>query len=475
MAATLRAVAAIDNLIMKRENDCCRLKAIRFAMKNGRFRTMVLVFCEDKPFFMRSWTVSLLFFLSFTQARAQREPDVIYMKNINAVKFHQFGNQLSFPIIQLNSDNKMELHFDDMEGGVKYYFYTLELRNADWTPAQMSYFDYVKGFTQQRINTYRVSSAMISRYTHYQVTLPDRNIMPTKSGNYVLKVFLNGDTSKLAFTRKLLVVDPRFGIAAQVQQPFAQQFFRTHHRLLVQVSTKGFETRYPQQQVKLFILQNYRWDNALKAIQPTFLKPDLLEFVNEQEMLFPAVREWRWANLRSFRLLGDRVSRQQNTDSSFTVFVQDEKPRVGSPYFYFNDMNGMYINETVEKINPLWEADFSTVHFTFVPPGGVPYRNRDLYLFGELTGYGRNQGAKLVFNETKRMYETDLVLKQGYYDYCYTLKDPRSEVFETDQTEGNAWETENSYTVLVYFRELGGRYDQLLGMNTINSQFARPQ
>lgn len=475
MAATLRAVAAMDNLIMKRENDCCRLKAIRLAMKNGKFRSMVLVICEDKPFLMRSSAAFLLFFLSALQLLAQREPDMIYMKNISAVKFHQFGNPTSFPIIQLNGNDQMELHFDDMEGGVKYFFYTLELRNADWTTAQMSYFDYVKGFTQQRINTYRVSSAMISRYTHYQVNLPDRNIMPTKSGNYVLKVFLNGDTSKLAFTRRLMVVDPRFGVAAQVQQPFTQQYFRTHHRLLVQVSTKGFETRYPQQQVKLFILQNYRWDNALKGIQPTFLKPDLLEFVNEQEMLFPAMREWRWANLRSFRLLGDRVKRQQNTDSSFTVFVQEEKPRLGSPYFFFSDLNGMFVHETVEKINPYWEADYSTVRFTYIPPGGVPYRGKDLFVFGEITGYGRNPGARMIFNEEKRIYETDLVLKQGYYDYCYALKDPRSGIFETDQTEGNAWETENSYTVLVYYREMGGRYDQLLGMRMINSQFARPQ
>ncbi len=368
----------------------------------------------------------------------------------------------------------MELHFDDMEGGVKYYFYTLELRNADWSAAQMSYFDYVKGFTQQRINTYRVSSAMLSRYTHYQVTLPDNNIMPTKSGNYVLKVFLNGDTSKLAFTRKLLVVDPRFGVAAQIQQPFSQQFFRSHHRLLVQVSTKGFETRYPQQQVKLFILQNFRWDNALKGIQPTFLKPDLLEFVNEQEMIFPAMREWRWANLRSFRLLGDRVKKQQNTDSSYSVFVQEEKPRVGSSYFYFNDMNGMYVNETVEKINPLWEADFGKVRFTFIPPSGTPYR-KDLYVFGEITGYGKNEGAKMVFNPEKKQYETDITLKQGYYDYCYALLDPKTGIFETDQTEGTTWETENNYIVLVYYRELGGRYDQLLGMSMINSQFARPQ
>lgn len=406
---------------------------------------------------------------------AQREPDFIYQKNIRSVKFHRFGEPVSMPIIALNSAEQVELHFDDMDADVKYYYFTLELRNADWSPVQMSYFDYVKGYTQQRIQTYRTSSAMLSRYTHYQAMLPDRNLMPSKSGNYVLKVFVNGDTSKLAFTRRLLVVDRKFPVAAQVQQPFSQQYFRTHHRLLVQVGHRGFELRYPQQQIRLMVLQNNRWDNAIRNLQPTYIKPELLEFVNEQEMLFPAMREWRWANLRSFRLLGDRVRRQQNTDSSFTVFVQEEKPRIGSSYYFFRDLNGRLVYETVERISPLWEADYAKVIFSFVPPGGLPYRDKELYLFGEITDYGRIPQAKMVYNEERKLYQTELVLKQGYYDYVYALKKPGSTIFETDQTEGNAWETEDLYTVLVYYRELGGRYDQLLGVSIVSSPFARPQ
>jgi len=418
---------------------------------------------------------TLLMIFCVLNLQAQREPDCIYQKNIKSVKFHRLGEAVSMPFIALNSAEQLELHFDDMDGDVKYYYFTLEMRNADWTPVQMSYFDYIKGYTQQRIQTYRTSSAMLSRYTHYQALLPDRNMMPSKSGNYVLKVFVNGDTSKLAFTRRLMVVDRKFPIAAQVQQPFSQHYFKTHHRLLVQVVHRGFELRYPQQQIKLMILQNNRWDNAIKNLQPTFIKPDVLEFVNEQDMLFPAMREWRWANLRSFRLLGDRIRRQQNTDSSYTVFVQEERPRFGMPYYFFRDLNGRQVYETVERINPLWEADYSKVRFTFQPPSGLPFRNKDIYVFGELSDYGRIPEAKMEFNEEHRVYETELTLKQGYYDYVYALKDPRSIVFETEQTEGNTWETENLYTVLVYYRELGGRYDQLLGISIVSSPFARPQ
>lgn len=419
-------------------------------------------------------SLALLMFLMVTlPLLAQREPDQTYMRNIRTIKLSRFGDQASYPIMELGTNQQLELHFDDMDAFVKYYYYTLELRNADWSAVQMGYFDYIKGFTQQRINTYRVSSALLTRYTHYSAMLPDRNMVPTKSGNYVLKVFLNGDSSQLAFTRRILVVENRMAVATQIQQPFNQQAFRTHHRLLVNVSTKGIDIRYPQQQVHLYALQNFRWDNALQNIPPTYLKQDMLSFVNENEMLMPAMREWRWLNIRSFRLLGDRVTSQQNTNKVFDVTVKEDQSRVGTPYYFFRDYNGMFISETVEKINPYWEADYGKVHFSYRPSGTQAYR-KELYIFGEISNYGKDPSAKLTFNAEKQVYEGEMYLKQGYYDYVYGLYDPASKKFEMDATEGNVWETENTYLVLIYYRELGGRYDQLLGIQAVSSQFARP-
>ncbi len=176
-------------------------------------------------------------------------------------------------------------------------------------------------------------------------------------------------------------------------------------------------------------------------------------------------------NLRSFRLLGDRVSFQRNTDSSFSVFVQEEAPRPANRYIYYKDLNGMSVNETVEAVNPFWNAEYAQVHFRFRPPAGMPYPGKELYLIGEMTGYGANEGSRLTFDPATGLYSTVILLKQGYYDYCYALRDERSPraPFETDLTEQNSWETENQYTVLVYFRDLGGRYDQLLGLARVGS------
>ena len=430
--------------------------------------------CFQTALMIRILYINLILAFAVISSMAQRMPDEVYMPQIKTIKFNKYGDPTGYPIMVLSSADQLTLDFDDMEGGVKSYYYTMQLCNADWTPAQMSYFDYVKGYSQVRISTYRMSSISLTRYTHYQTVIPDRNCQPTKSGNYLLKVFLNGDTSKLAFTKRFLVVEPKLDMAIQVTQPFSQMYFQTHHRLQVQLSTRDFDVRYPQQQVKLFVLQNYRWDNNLVLTSPTFIRQDMLQYSNETEMVMPAGKEFRWLNVRSFRLLGDRITKQTNNDSSFNLFVKEDQPRISKQYYFYRDMNGMFINETIENINPYWNADYANIHFTYRPAGGIPFKS-DLVIFGELTNYGKDPNAVMKFDAQKGVYEADLQLKQGYYDYAYTLKEKSmgSWKFNETPTEQDAWETENAYLVLVYFRPLGGRYDELVAIRQVGSQFNR--
>lgn len=424
---------------------------------------------------MRILNFIILFLTLQLVCFSQRQPDEVYMNSIKTIKFSKFGDPLAYPIITLNSAELLELNFDELGSSVKNYFYTFVLCNADWTPAPLSYFDYVKGYTQVRISTYRNSAIALTKYTHYQANIPDKNCQPIKSGNYLLKVFLNGDTSKLAFTRRFLVVDPKLTLGAQVLQPFNQQQFQTHHRMQVQLDTKGFDVRYPQQQVKVMVMQNFRWDNPLVLTNPTFVRQEMLQYNNEAEMTLPAGKEFRWLNLRSFRLLGDRVKRQENTDSSFTLFVKEDLPRLPRQYFYYKDINGLFINETIENYNPYWNADYADVHFSFRPSDGTPYTGYELVVFGELTNYGKDPASVMRFNEEKKIYETSLFLKQGYYDYQYALRKSTNGKmnYSTTPTEQDAWETENAYLILVYFKPLGGRYDELVAVRQINSQFNR--
>ncbi len=416
------------------------------------------------------------FFLSLLSSLHAQLPDAVYSPRIKSAQLYPYGNQLGLPVIRLNSGEQLELHFDDLDGGVRNYAYTFQLCNADWTVAMLSQFDFIKGYSQIRLNTYRVSSIAYTKYTHYQASLPDRNCVPTRSGNYILKVFRDGDTSKLIISKRMLVVDDKAITVAQIQQPFNGQIFRTHQKIQLKVNlNEQLNIVNHLQQLKVVILQNNRWDNAITDLRPSFFSRNQLEFNTENDCIFPSGKEWRWLDLRSFRLQSDRVATANYSTTATEVFVKPDMDRSAQRFNFFRDNNGMYIIECIESLNPLWQADYATVNFSFVPPNNNILIGKDVYLFGQLTNYNLNEEVKMVFNADKGVYETSLFLKQGYYDYCYVTidKNAKKRNASFDFTEGNYWESENDYTILVYYRQLAGRADELVGYTRINSLTGR--
>lgn len=417
--------------------------------------------------------IFLFFFAFITRPILAQLPDHIYKPNIHTVKLYKSGDIYSYPVIGLNSGDQLELHFDDLEADYKNYYYTFQLCNADWSPSNLPGFEYIRGFQTTRVTTYRNSSISFTKYTHYQANLPDRNSVPTRSGNYLLKVFVNGDTSKLYFTKRFLVIDNKVSVGVQIKQPFNSQLFLTDQRVMVSVSTiPGKINVMSPQDMKVAVLQNNIWSAAALLNRPTVYRGNYFEY-NDDATSFQAGREWRWIDLRSLRLMSDRMLKLVDTNDARTeVWVKPDAERKQQVYVFYRDLNGIFTIENNDGNNPWWQSDYAYVTFTYLPPGGRAYPGKDIYLFGELTNYLPNQDSRMEFNADKGIYQKTLYLKQGYYNYSYiTLdagKNPGTR-FSFDNTEGNFTNTENGYTVLVYFRPFGGRADELVGYAQLNT------
>lgn len=421
---------------------------------------------------------TIIFSLLLLSASAQI-PDHVYKPNIRTVKLYKAGDMYSYPVLNLNSNEQLELHFDDFDADVKYYYYSFQLCNADWTPANIQIYDYIRGFTSNRITNYRSSSIVQTRYTHYQAFLPERNSAPSRSGNYLLKVFLNDDTTKLIFTKRMLIVSTKATVTGKVTQPFNANLFRTHQRVQVSVSAgAGQLNAFSPQDLKVVVVQNNIWANSTVIDRPTIFRGNYYEYSDEANTTFPAGKEWRWLDLRSLRLLSDRVQSIKDNDSNNTieVTVRPDVERRQQLYIYYSDFNGIYTVENRDNPNALWQSDYAWVHFTYMPPGNRAYEGKSVYVFGELTNYVQDEQSKMIFNDEKGVYEKALYLKQGYYNYSYvTLSDKKQAGQQADyeNTEGNFWGTENGYMIMVYFRQFGARADELIGFTRISSPFQR--
>jgi len=414
----------------------------------------------------------ILLLLNFKSSQSQ-VVEKIYKPYIRTAQLFSYGNQQGLPVYGLNSSNRMELEFDDMDANYKNYYYTFVLCDYNWQPSNLTSFDYLKGFTQNRITTYRYSNIAYTNYTHYQAMLPEQSCLPTRSGNYLLKVFLDGDTSKLVFTKQLLVFDQKSVINAEVVQPFTAQLFTTHQRLRFSANVKDINTFSAAQQIKAVILQNNRWDMAQRDIPPTYVRGNVLEYNNENVGVFAGGKEWRWLDLRSFRLHSDRVETGYYDKERAEVILKPDHDRSGERYFYYADYNGMYNISSFESINPFWQGDYSKIFFSLEKSDGNPYYDQDIYLAGAFTGYQLNDDWKMKYNPSNGRYECSTFLKQGYYNYTYIGVDKNNNKIRTS-LEGNNWETENSYTILIYYKSFSDRCDQLIGISTINSRTDKP-
>ena len=418
--------------------------------------------------FMKYFLILVVFAVGELKAQA---PDSIYMPNICSAKLYLKGNQLAYPVISPGGDSQLELVFDDLDADVKSYYYTYQLCNADWKPVEISTFDYIKGFAQNQITDYRYSSVALVHYTHYHIRLPETNSHITLSGNYLLKVYLNNDTAQLAFTKRLLVVQNAVAISAQILQPMNPQFSGTHQKLQFTVNSKSLTISSPFQQLHVVILQNNRWDNAIYMGNPSFYSGTTFQYNSDDIPVFPGGNQWRYIDLQSFRFQSDRIAKADYQKNGTVLYAKPDKDRSGQPYYFYGDNNGAYVMQTTDLVDPNWQADYARVHFAFVPPDKTPFEDKDLYLMGEFTGYKINDATKMTFNATTGAYEGTALLKMGLYNYAYVTLNShdRSSGPSFEFTEGNFFETENNYDILVYYRPLGSRADQLVGMYSLNT------
>jgi hypothetical protein len=140
---------------------------------------------------------------------------------------------------------------------------------------------------------------------------------------------------------------------------------------------------------------------------------------------------------------------------------------------YYPDYNGSFYIVTYESINPFWQGDYAMVYFSFIPPNGKPYLNKEVYLKGGFTQFELSPQWKMSYNSSTEKYEVSALLKQGYYNYTYAVMD-KNQGKNNEDIEGSYWETENTYTILIYYKSFTDRVDQLIGVAIVDSRTDKP-
>jgi hypothetical protein len=389
-------------------------------------------------------------------------------EDVRSVQYHLAGLPLSMPVVNLNAPlGMLELEFDHLGTDVMDYEYTIVHCNSDWLPSELQDVEYINGFNEDRITDITNSFNTLQNYTHYRLGLPNTNMRFSKSGNYILKVWDAADDDRLVLTRRFMVSEPNvWSIKADFTRPSRASKLDTHQEIDFSVNVKGTRVGNPQNDVKAFILQNNRWDSRIGPIAPFVTRGDELVFDYQDRIVFPAGKEYRFFNIRSFDTRGEGVKNISNRPTYYEVTLKTDEALADRPFLYQRDANGGYIIANSNLNQSLLQCDYAEVLFSLAQ--NRPFEDEDVYVFGALSDWQLLPEYKMKYSDEARAYYCSAFLKQGYYNYKYMSVNRDTGQTDEETIEGNWHETTNTYTILVYFRPFGARFDRLVAVMGID-------
>lgn len=414
----------------------------------------MLKFCWVKHFVILNYCFQLLW--------GQNSEDFTTPQYIKSIIFKKQSSQIQFPIISFGES--FELHFDDLNGDERNYYYRIKYFNHDWTPSRLFQNEYLEGFDNLRIENYQTSFNTLQPYTHYRLDLPNEQTQFLLSGNYLLEVYNEAD--ELVLSRKFLIHTNRSTVNAAVFRTRDLNFYQTHQSLQFSISpAKGEYFRDPQNQLHVTIIQNEQWNSALSGLKPQYMNGNHLEYRYDAESRFEGGNEYLFFDSKDIQITNANVS-YVKLNRLYETYLTTNFLRRGYPYSFTQDLNGDFMIRTLQGLgNVDIEADYSWVHFSLSAP--MLLKDQDIYIYGKFNNYQLNEENKMYYNPSLEMYEGVMLLKQGVYNYKFVAKTPESNLYNA--ISGSHALTENRYLILVYYRFFGDQHDSLIGMGETTS------
>ncbi|MEL6132551.1 MAG: type IX secretion system plug protein domain-containing protein [Bacteroidota bacterium] len=393
--------------------------------------------------------------------------DVTYQRNIRTVTLYLGNVPESYPVMRLSRREILTLEFDEWlpeDQPESNLYVDLIHCNADWTPSGLVTPEFYEGFFNDRIDQYARSRFTKIPYVHYTYSFPQENEFFKRSGNYLLKVFRNSNPADLVLTRRFIVVDEKVNLALKYQ--LSDRFQREELRnIAFDLGPGNLDILDPSRDFNVQLLQNFRWDNRLQNLRPTFQNERNYEYQIELQDEFASGNEFRRLELMSTQLYGGNVQDIEFRENTTDVYLFSDKPKSTNKYGARRDRNGSYSVRNDEYDEPWITSDYLNTHFFL--KAAQPYEGQ-VYVFGELTNWQIQPDFRLDYNATNRRYEGNVLIKQGLYDYQYVLAPSIDAIPDPSRIESAHYRGENFYSVIVYFRGPLDRADQLVGFLPIN-------
>lgn len=379
----------------------------------------------------------------------------VWAEHIRTVQLHPAGQPLLPPYLPLGGNIFLELHFDDLNGGFENYAVSLRHCNYDWTPSDLQTNEYIRGFEEFLLDDIEQSFNTFHNFTHYRATWPNALSAPLLSGNYLLAVYPQGYPDEPVLTRRIVVYENRVQFDVRVKESTKMDWQRTHHEVDFILKHPAYPIFDARRDLEVIILQNHRWDNAITGLKPVFQRGTDLVYDYGSENNFEAINEFRWFDATDLRVgsLGTDSIRERSDGWHF--YMTPALHRAYEAYRTDQDLNGsFYIRNAQFETN--LESDYVNVHLSLAMKAEIP--GAALHAIGAFNDFRLSPESRFKWNATRKRYELNLFVKQGYYNYLISLVTPDRLKGDAAIVEGSHFAAENTYTLFAYHFDPMGYY-----------------
>ena len=399
--------------------------------------------------------LSLVFICNLNICAQRNE---ILDKNIASLQVVANNDWLSLPIITLNSNDFVNISFDDLTHEYHRYCYKIEHCEADWqTSSALFESDYIDGFASgNTIDDVKESTNTVQLYTHYNISFPNNKCRPKISGNYRVTIYDENDEKHVVCRAYFMIVEPSMAVQLNVTTNTDIDINGKHQQVEMAVDYGNNIISNPQTQIKTVVMQNNRWDNAVVNARPQYIKANGLQWIHCKDFIFDGGNEYR--KFETLDVTHTTMGLESiNWDGhNYHAWIWTDEPRPS--YIYDKDANGAFLIRNSDNIDNDVNSDYIITHFRLKSPQTAD----PIYINGFFTNDRFLPQYEMKWNEKNQQYEGELLLKQGYYSYQYLMMKPEGKL-KPVPSEGNFYQTENTYQALIYFKANGDRTDRLVG------------
>ena len=391
-----------------------------------------------------------------------------FSQSISTVAFYKQNDNKSSNILLSSLNERFSMSFDVLSGIEYDLYYVIEHCDFDWKKSQLLKSEYLQGFDDVKIEDYYSSFNTYQIYTHYKINFPNSNTSFKKSGNYIIKI-LNEYGEEL-FRRKFIIYENLASVNTEIKRSRELDFIHTKQVVNFEVSPVNIRFNNPIKTIKVSVFKNNDFKNSIQNLKPQYTMGQKLIYRYDKESSFWGGNEYLYFENKFVRNTNVKI-RAFDLEEIYSNFLYSDIPRLNKKYTYNPDINGGFLIAAANSSNPEFEADYVNVHFYLEKLKTLSSENK-IFIVGDFNNHEINDKYKMRFNSNFNLFEAEIKLKQGFYNYKYVLLDKNNNIIPGG-IDGNFDETENEYNVVVYYRDFGQRFDRVVGVGKGLSEFIK--